>query len=71
MFSWRRSAVRRRVIVNLKSNKAFAGLLWAQRGPLLILKDAQLLEGGREATRVDGEVIVERSNVDFVQVLEV
>lgn len=68
MFAWRRTAVRKRVVVNLE-DKAFAGILWAQRGPLLVLRDVELLEAGREAQRVDGEVVVERSRVEFTQVL--
>ena len=68
MFAWRRTAVRKRVVVNL-ADKAFAGILWAQRGPLLVLRDVELLEAGREAQRVDGEVVVERSRVEFTQVL--
>jgi hypothetical protein len=55
-------------VVNL-ADKAFAGILWAQRGPLLVLRDVELLEAGREAQRVDGEVVVERSRVEFTQVL--
>jgi small nuclear ribonucleoprotein (snRNP)-like protein len=69
MLSWRRTAVRRRVLVNLKTEKAFRGVLWAKRGPLLVIKHAELLEGRREPVAIDGEVVVERSNVDFVQVL--
>ncbi|MFC5144284.1 hypothetical protein [Streptomyces aureoversilis] len=68
MFAWRRTAVRRRVVVNL-ADKAFSGVLWAQRGPLLVLRDVELLEAGREPQRVDGEVVVERSRVEFTQVL--
>lgn len=72
MFAWRRTAARRRVVVNLKSDKAIVGVLWAKRGPLLVLKDATLLEATTSSphqTRLDGEVLVERGNVDFVQVL--
>ncbi len=68
VFAWRRSALRRRVLVNLKTDKALAGVLWAKRGPILVLKDTSLHEAGRQAA-IDGEVLVERSNVDFVQVL--
>lgn len=68
MFAWRRTAVRKRVVVNL-ADKAFSGVLWAQRGPLLVLRDVELLEAGREAARVDGEVVVERSRIEFTQVL--
>lgn len=68
MFAWRRTAVRKRVVVNL-SDKAFSGVLWAKRGPLLVLRDAELLEAGREPQRVDGEIVIERSQVEFIQVL--
>lgn len=66
----RRTAVRRRVLVNLVDGKAIAGVLWARRGPLLVLKDATLHGPGPEPVPVDGEVLVERGRVDFVQVLQ-
>ena len=68
MFAWRRTAVRKRVVINL-ADKAFSGILWAKRGPLLVLRDAQLLEAGRPPQPVDGEVVVERTRVEFTQVL--
>ncbi|WP_431980017.1 hypothetical protein [Streptomyces qinglanensis] len=68
VFWWRRTAVRKRVVVNL-ADKAFSGVLWAKRGPLLVLRDAELLEAGREPQRVDGEVVIERAKVEFMQVL--
>lgn len=68
MFAWRRTAVRKRVVLNL-ANKAFNGILWAKRGPLLVLRDAQLLEAGREPQQVDGEIVIERTQVEFMQVL--
>ncbi|MEV5680973.1 hypothetical protein [Streptomyces sp. NPDC052179] len=66
--AWRRLAVRRRVVVNL-ADKAFSGVLWKQRGPLLVLRDVQLLEAGRAPQPVDGEVVIERTRVEFTQVL--
>ncbi|MFI1928343.1 hypothetical protein [Streptomyces sp. NPDC020377] len=68
MFAWRRTAIRKRVVVNL-ADKAFAGVLWAKRGPLLVLRDVELLEAGRQPQRVDGEVVIERAKVEFTQVL--
>jgi hypothetical protein len=67
-FPWRRTAIRKRVVVNLQ-DRAFAGVLWAKRGALLVLKDAVLMQHGAADTPMDGEVIVERSKVDFIQVL--
>lgn len=73
MGAWRRAAVRKRVLVNLRTGTTFHGILWEQRGPLLVLKDAMLLadRGNEVPSRppVEGEVVVEIRNVDFVQVL--
>ncbi|GAA3384483.1 hypothetical protein [Streptomyces racemochromogenes] len=66
-FPWRRTAVRKRIVVNL-ADKAFAGVLWAKRGPLLILKDAVLMQHGAADTPMDGEVLIERVKVEFIQV---
>jgi len=68
MFAWRRTALRKRVVVNM-ADKAFSGVLWAKRGPLLVLRDVELLEAGRQSQRVDGEVVIERTRVEFMQVL--
>ena len=66
MFWWRRTAVRKRVVVNL-ADKAFDGVLWAKRGPLLVLRDVTLLEPGAEPQKLDGKVVVERRKVEFIQ----
>jgi hypothetical protein len=68
MFAWRRTAIRKRVVVNL-ADKAFSGILWAKRGPLLVLRDVELLEAGRAPQPVDGEVVIERARIEFTQVL--
>lgn len=65
--SWR-GLVRRNVVVNLRTGRAFAGILWAQRGPLLVLRNATMHEPGATPTPVDGEVVVERIEVEFIQV---
>lgn len=62
-----RTVIHRRVVVNLLSGSAINGVLVRQRGPLLHLKDAQLLEQGAEPAPLDGEIVVERSQVDFIQ----
>jgi hypothetical protein len=55
------------VVVNL-ADKAFAGVLWAKRGPLLVLRDVTLMQHGAADTPLDGEVVLERSKVEFIQV---
>ena len=61
------SLTARRVVVNLKSGDAVDGFLIARQGPLLRLRDAVLVSGGDNPTPVDGEVVIERSEVDFLQ----
>ena len=64
-----RLAMSRRVMVNLTSGSAIQGVLWDERGPLIVLRDARLhVDGGNQAP-LDGEVIIERSRIDFVQVV--
>lgn len=56
------------LVVNLRSGKAFSGALWSDTRDLLVLRNAVLHEAG-QTTDVDGEVVIERSNIDFIQVL--
>lgn len=60
--------MKRRVIVNLKTDKAIGGVLWRRTPTMVILKQARLLENGSEMP-IDGEVFLDRSNIDFVQVV--
>jgi hypothetical protein len=68
MFAWRRTATGKRVFLSLKTGKGLRGVLWAKRGPLLILKGVTLHEGGRDPVTIPNEVVVERENVDFFSV---
>lgn len=65
LLCWNR-LTRRRVIVNLRDGQALEGLLLARRGPLLVLRDATLHTEGR-AVPVDGEAVVERDRVAWMQ----
>jgi len=62
------------VIVNLKDDPttAIRGVLWSSRGAWLTVRNAALLRAGtpEAPTQLDGEVIVHRSNVSFLQVLD-
>lgn len=66
--SYGKLAMSRRVMVNLATGNAIDGILWDERGPLLVLRDASLHEDGGSAP-LDGEVIVERDRIAFVQVV--
>jgi hypothetical protein len=57
-----------RILVNLKSGNAIAGVLWSTSRGVLVLKGAELLEPGESPVRLDGEAIIGIGEVDFAQV---
>ena len=61
----------RACIVNLKDDPSTAirGVLWAQRGEWLVFRDCSLLKAATTPTKIDGEVIIPRANVAFLQVV--
>ncbi len=59
----------RRVIVNLKTDRSFRGVLWQKARGYLVLRNAELLKAKGETAPMDGEVVVPAENVDFIQVL--
>lgn len=61
--------VMRRVIVNTKTDKAFGGVVWRRTGDYLVLRQAALLQAGSQPKPLDGELLIFRGDVDFVQVV--
>ena len=57
------------VIVNTKNGKAFRGVIWSSWFGLIVLKNAEMLRPGGEAVPVDGEVVIYKQDVDFIQVI--
>jgi hypothetical protein len=68
---WRPPCLLRAVLVNLIEDKdtALKGVLWQSHGPWLVMRDVAIVRPGLAPTPMDGEVIVHRRNVAFVQVL--
>lgn len=64
----RRLMTRRKVLVNLHSGRALTGVLWSQKGRLIVLKSAELIEPSAEAVQMDGDVVIDRAQVEYVQV---
>lgn len=64
----RRTALRRRVLVNLAGDKAMRGILWQRRGRLVVLRDVTLIEPGAQPVDLDGEVVLDRGRIEWVQV---
>lgn len=68
MVTAHRTLVRRNVIVNTKTDESFRGVLWKIRGPLIVIRNAEIYAQG-QTKPVDGEVVIDRSNVDFIQIV--
>lgn len=56
-----------RVVVTLKSGTSFAGLLYAEDHGAVVLCNAEQLQPDGTTVPADGEIVVFRSDVDFVQ----
>lgn len=69
---WFRRADRvlqRNVVVNLLSGNAISGVCSFECPVSLVLRGAMVHEQGVEPTPADGELLIYRSNVDFIQLL--
>lgn len=55
--------------MNLKTGTVFRGVLWRRRRGYLVLRNAEMLRAKDSPLDVDGEVVVESANVDFLQVV--
>lgn len=70
LFWWRPPCLLRAVIVNLTDGQtAIQGVLWNSRGAWLTIRDAKLLVANTTPQTIDGEAVVHRDRVSFVQVL--
>lgn len=68
---WRPPALLRVVLVTLVSDSeaAFKGVLWRSRGSWLVLRDVSLIKARTAPLPMDGEVVIHRANLAFIQVL--
>lgn len=57
-----------KVLVNMRSGQAFSGVVYRALRDLLVLKNAVLLVERGEPKPLDGEVVLDRTQVDFIQV---
>jgi hypothetical protein len=48
---------------------AIQGVLWRSRGAWLVIREASVKEGRLPKEKVQGEIVIHRSNVAFIQVL--
>jgi hypothetical protein len=57
-----------REVIVVTGETSIRGLLWARRGPLLVIRNATVDLHG-QAVPADGEIVIERRHVNWLQVL--
>ena len=64
-----RERLRRRVILTTKAGETFAGVLYAADSEAVVLRQAEALGVGERGSNlvVDGEVLILRVDVSFIQ----
>jgi hypothetical protein len=68
---WRAPFILRSVLVTLKGDDdtALRGIAWQLRGPWIVLRQVEMLRPNVPPVPMDGEVVIPRVNVAFLQVL--
>lgn len=64
---WAQATLRQSVVIHTTTNQSFRGVLIHEYDNALVLRHAALL--GAEVATIDGELVVPRERVSFVQVL--
>lgn len=59
----------KRLVVNLKDGTAIDGFLWDERRALIVLKGCTIHIPGEQPTPADGEIVIERENISYVQAI--
>lgn len=67
MGAFRRVLYLRRVIVNLVDGSSIEGVMYRDARPLIVLKNAVYLEPGAQPAPLDGDTVIERDKVLFIQ----
>lgn len=61
--------VKKQVLVTTKTDRTFQGVLWQRTRGYLVLRNVSLLRAREAPLAVDGEVVIDAPNVDFIQVI--
>lgn len=69
MFSRSPKLLSRTVLVNLISGNAISGVCVHEGRTALVLRGATIHEPDAQPAAADGEVLIDRANVDFLQLL--
>jgi hypothetical protein len=71
LWYWRPPCLLRTVSVSLiaPGDTSIRGVLWESRGPWLTVRQAVALKEGCTPESLAGDVVIERTNIAFIQVL--
>ncbi len=69
MFTRKPAPVGRTMLVNLTSGTAVAGVCTYSGRDAIVLRGATVHEADAEPVPADGEVLIDRINVEFIQLL--
>jgi hypothetical protein len=71
LFWWRPPCLLREVILNVTDDPsvAYQGVLWGSRGAWLTFKDVKAMRANQPPATMDGEMVIHRDKVSFLQVL--
>jgi len=69
MNTYKKFLYSKRCIINLKTDKAFRGYLLNENKTIVLLKNAELIEPGLEPVYISGEIVIEKNNIDFIQII--
>ena len=67
MGAFKRVLVLRRVIVNLVDGTSIDGVLYRDPGNLIVLRNATYHEPGATPAPLDGDTVIERTKILFIQ----
>jgi hypothetical protein len=65
--AFRKVLLLRHVVVNLTDGTSISGVMYRDPGNLIVLKNATYFEPGAEPAPLDGDTVIERTKVLFVQ----
>ncbi|QGJ87557.1 Ro-like RNA binding protein [Gordonia phage Faith5x5] len=63
--------VQQRVVINLKSGTAVIGVVTAKKRTFCVVRDAAIVSvGAPSPVPADGEIVVDRNEIDYIQIAE-
>lgn len=63
--------VHQRVVINLKSGTAVIGVVTSKKRTFCVVRDAAVVSPGSSSpVPADGEIVIDRNEIDYIQIAE-